>query len=168
MEFSKLHFTCFAHKTLRACRHAMELFVQLVNLYFDEDVSRQINRAFAEEAVLLPIKFTACRTKFVLFKAARCLALIYLIQAFIIHKRTTTFILHQNLTGRNLFVLAKKIYMEFVSTMKLAVLDQIRRSSGDFYLIRCFFKSSSTDHTGILVEFIWLVVSIHVCSRFET
>ena len=46
----------------------MELFVQLVNLYFDEDVSRQINRAFAEEAVLVPIKFTACRTKFVLLR----------------------------------------------------------------------------------------------------
>ena len=72
----------------------MELFVQLVNLYFDEDVSHQINRASSEETVLLPIKFTTCRTKLLLFKAARCLALIYLIQAFIIHKRTTIFIVH--------------------------------------------------------------------------
>ena len=60
------------------------------------------NRAFAEGKVLLPIIFTACRTKFLLFRAARCLVLIYLIQTFIIHKRTMTFIVHKNLNGKNL------------------------------------------------------------------
>ena len=30
------------HDTLRAYRHAMELFVELMNLYFDQDVCHQI------------------------------------------------------------------------------------------------------------------------------
>ena len=40
-----------------------------------------------------------------------------------------------NLTGRNLVALVKKVFMEFVPTMKLTEFDQIRKSSGDFYLI---------------------------------
>ena len=43
MRFSKRPFTCFFHEssTLRAYRHAMELFVQFMNLYFDQDVCHQ-------------------------------------------------------------------------------------------------------------------------------
>ena len=97
-------------------------------------------KAFIEETVLFPIKFPACRAKFLLFRAARCLALIYLIQAFIIPKHTTAFIVHQNLTGRKLVAFVKKMCMEFASTMKLTELNQIRNPSGDFYLITCFFN----------------------------
>ena len=121
----------------------------------------------SQKKVLLPIKFIAYRMKFLLLRAAGCLALIYLIQAFIIHKRTTTFIMLQSLLGRYPVALVKKMCMEFVSTMKLTELDQIRKSSGDFYLIR-FFQILFYSYAGIPVEFIWLVVSVHVCSRFET
>ena len=63
---------------LQAYRHAMESFYSS-RIFISISISViKYNRAFPEETVHLAIKFTTCRTKFLLFRAAQCLALIYL------------------------------------------------------------------------------------------
>ena len=63
---------------LQAYRHAMESFYNS-RIFISISISViKYNRAFPEETVHLAIKFTTCRTKFLLFRAAQCLALIYL------------------------------------------------------------------------------------------